>query len=165
MWITYSGYENSVVNSLTNVVENNSLQDKIFDIKVPVIDDFVERNGKRKPIQRKKFPSYVFIKMIYTNQIWFIITQTRGVTGFVGPAGRPLPLRDEEVKRMGLEAIALEDFDVKAGDFVKVINGPLENFTGTVDSINEETNKVKVVVSMFGRPTSVELEFTQVEKI
>lgn len=162
---TYSGYESTVENNLRNMVENNSLQDYIFDVKIPVEDDIVERNGKKKQIQRKKFPSYVFIKMIYTNHIWFMVTQTRGVTGFVGPAGHPLPLTEEEVKRMGLEVVTLEDFDIKPGDDVKVINGALENFLGVVDSISVERQKVKVIVSMFGRQTPVELDFSQVEKL
>ncbi len=162
---TYSGYEATVESNLHNMVENNSLQDYIFEVKVPVEDDVVEKNGKRKVVQRKKFPSYVFIKMIYTNHIWFMVTNTRGVTGFVGPAGRPLPLRDDEVKRMGLEAIDFEDLDIKVGDSVKVISGALENFDGVIESISAERQKVKVVISMFGRDTPVELDFSQVEKL
>lgn len=162
---TYSGYEAMVETNLHNMVENNNLQDYIFEIKIPVEDEVVEKNGKRKVVQRKKFPSYVFIKMIYTNHIWFMVTNTRGVTGFVGPAGRPLPLRDDEVKRMGLEVIELEDLDIKAGDSVRVISGALENFDGVIESISAERQKVKVVISMFGRDTPVELDFSQVEKL
>lgn len=162
---TYSGYEAMVETNLHNMVENNNLQDHIFEIKVPVEDEVVEKNGKRKVVQRKKFPSYVFIKMIYTNHIWFMVTNTRGVTGFVGPAGRPLPLRDDEVKRMGLEVIEFEDLDIKAGDSVRVISGALENFDGVIESISAERQKVKVVISMFGRDTPVELDFSQVEKL
>lgn len=162
---TYSGYENSVETDLHNMVENNSLQDYIFDIKIPVEDDIVERNGKKKAIQRKKFPSYVFIKMIYTNHIWFMVTRARGVTSFVGSAGRPVPLTDEEVRRIGLETITYEDFNIKEGDNVRIINGALENFIGVVDSISAERQKVKVIVSMFGRQTPVELDFAQVEKL
>ena len=162
---TYSGYETMVENNLHNMVENNSLQDWIFEVKVPVEDDVVEKNGKRKVVQRKKFPSYVFIKMIYSNHIWFMVTNTRGVTGFVGPAGRPLPLRDDEVKRLGLEVIDFEDLDIKPGDNVRVISGALENFDGVIDSISAERQKVKVIISMFGRDTPVELDFAQVEKL
>lgn len=162
---TYSGYEAMVETNLHNMVENNNLQDYIFEIKVPVEDEVVEKNGKRKVVQCKKFPSYVFIKMIYTNHIWFMVTNTRGVTGFVGPAGRPLPLRDDEVKRMGLEVIEFEDLDIKAGDSVRVISGALENFDGVIESISAERQKVKVVISMFGRDTPVELDFSQVEKL
>ena len=162
---TYSGYETMVENNLHNMVENNSLQDWIFEVKVPVEDDVVEKNGKRKVVQRKKFPSYVFIKMIYSNHIWFMVTNTRGVTGFVGPAGRPLPLRDDEVKRLGLEVIDFEDLDIKPGDNVRVISGALENFDGVIESISAERQKVKVIISMFGRDTPVELDFSQVEKL
>ena len=162
---TYSGYESMVENNLHNMVENNGLQDWIFEVKVPVEDDIVEKNGKRKVVQRKKFPSYVFIKMIYSNHIWFMVTNTRGVTGFVGPAGRPLPLRDDEVKRLGLEVIDFEDLDIKPGDNVRVISGALENFDGVIESISAERQKVKVVISMFGRDTPVELDFSQVEKL
>lgn len=162
---TYSGYEAMVENNLHNMVENNSLQDWIFEVKVPVEDDVVEKNGKRKVVQRKKFPSYVFIKMIYSNHIWFMVTNTRGVTGFVGPAGRPLPLRDDEVKRLGLEVIDFEDLDIKPGDNVRVISGALENFDGVIDSISAERQKVKVIISMFGRDTPIELDFSQVEKL
>ena len=162
---TYSGYEAMVETNLHNMVENNNLQDYIFEIKIPVEDEVVEKNGKRKVVQRKKFPSYVFIKMIYSNHIWFMVTNTRGVTGFVGPAGRPLPLRDDEVKRMGLEVIEFEDLDIKAGDSVRVISGALENFDGVIESISAERQKVKVVISMFGRDTPVELDFSQVEKL
>ena len=162
---TYSGYESMVENNLHNMVENNGLQDWIFEVNVPVEDDIVEKNGKRKVVQRKKFPSYVFIKMIYSNHIWFMVTNTRGVTGFVGPAGRPLPLRDDEVKRLGLEVIEFEDLDIKPGDNVRVISGALENFDGVIESISAERQKVKVIISMFGRDTPVELDFSQVEKL
>lgn len=162
---TYSGYENSVETDLRNMIENNSLQDYIFDIKIPVEDDVVERNGKKKLVQRKKFPSYVFIKMIYTNHIWFMVTRARDVTSFVGAAGRPIPLTDEEIRRIGLETVSIEDFNIKEGDDVRIVNGALENFIGVVDSISAERQKVKVIVAMFGRQTPVELDFAQVEKL
>ncbi len=162
---TYSGYENSVETDLRNLIENNDLHDYIFDVKIPVEDDIVERNGKKKQIQRKKFPSYVFIKMIYTNHVWFMVTRLRGATSFVGSAGRPIALTDDEVRRIGLETVSIEDFNIKPGDDVRVVNGALENFIGVVDSINAEHQKVKVIVAMFGRNTPVELDFAQVEKL
>ena len=162
---TYSGYENSVETDLRNMIENNNLQDYIFDIKIPVEDDIVERNGKKKVIQRKKFPSYVFIKMIYTNHIWFMVTRASGVTSFVGSAGRPIALTDDEIRRIGLENVSIEDFDIKVGDDVRIVNGALENFIGVVESISAERQKVKVIVAMFGRQTPVELDFAQVEKL
>ncbi len=162
---TYSGHEQRVERDLWNMIDNNNLRDYIVDIKVPMEDEVVEKNGKKKVVQRKKLPTYIFIKMIYTNHVWFMVTSTNGVTGFVGPKGRPLPLRDEEVKRMGLEVVSLEDFDIKQGDDVRVVSGALENFIGVVDSISAERQKVKVIVAMFGRQTPVELDFSQVEKL
>ena len=163
---TFSGYENAVKESLTNLKDNNEkMQSLIFEIAVPTEDEIVEKNGKKKVIQRKKFPSYVFIKMIYTKEVWYLVTQTRGVTSFVGPQGRPLPLTDEEVKRNKLEDMELEDLDIKVGDSIKVVNGALEGFTGLVDSIDLEKQKVRVIVSMFGRDTPTDLEFFDVEKL
>ena len=162
---TYSSYENMVETNLRNIIENNNLQDKIFDIRIPVEDDIVEKNGKRKVVQKKKFKGYVFVKMIYTNEIWYLITNTRGVTGFVGPKGRPVPISNDEVRRMGLEEIAVEDFDIKVGDNIQVISGALEGFPGEVVEVLGDKQKVKVIVSMFGRETTVELDFNQVEKI
>ncbi len=162
---TYSSYENMVETNLRNMIENNNLQDKIFDIRIPVEDDIVEKNGKRKVVSKKKFKGYVFVKMIYTNEIWYLITNTRGVTGFVGPKGRPVPISNDEVRRMGLEEIAVEDFDIKVGDNIQVISGALEGFPGEVVEVLGDKQKVKVVVSMFGRETTVELDFNQVEKI
>lgn len=162
---TYSSYENMVETNLRNMIENNNLQDKIFDIRIPVEDDIVEKNGKRKVVQKKKFKGYVFVKMIYTNEIWYLITNTRGVTGFVGPKGRPVPISNDEVRRMGLEEIAVEDFDIKVGDNIQVISGALEGFLGEVVEVLGDKQKVKVIVSMFGRETTVELDFNQVEKI
>lgn len=162
---TYSSYENMVETNLRNMIENNNLQDKIFDIRIPVEDDIVEKNGKRKVVQKKKFKGYVFVKMIYTNEIWYLITNTRGVTGFVGPKGRPVPISNDEVRRMGLEEIAVENFDIKVGDNIQVISGALEGFPGEVVEVLGDKQKVKVIVSMFGRETTVELDFNQVEKI
>ena len=114
---------------------------------------------------RKLIPCYVFVKIAYTNDLWFLITQTRGVTGFVGPGGRPLPLTDEEVKRMHLEKTRVEDVKVKVGDEIKVIEGALEGFAGVVVEVNQSQNKVRTRVSMFGRDTEVDLDFTQIEVI
>jgi len=163
---TYTGYEHSVKNDLQVMSENNGLTDRIVEIVIPEEDDIVEdKKGKRKVIKRKKFPTYVFIKMDYTNDMWYLITNTRGVTGFVGPMGRPLPLTDEEVKRMGLEKMEINDLEIMVGDNIKVITGALDGFIGVVDEIDVERQKIKVSVSMFGRPTPVELDFSQVEKI
>ncbi len=161
----YSSYETVVKNNLEKMIENNNLQNFIFEIAIPVEEDIVEKNGKRKIVERKKFPGYVFIKMIYTDHVWYMVANTRGVTGFVGPQGKALPLTNEEIKRMGLEKISAEDFDIVIGDNVKVISGALETFLGIVDEISVDKQKVKVIVQMFGRQTPVELDFNQIEKI
>lgn len=162
---TYSGYEAMVKDSLEKLIENNNLQENIFEIQIPTEETLEEKaNGKKKLVERKKFPCYVFLKMIYSNDIWYLVTNTRGVTGFVGPQGRPLPLTDEEVARMGLVKVAVE-VDFALGDTVTIVSGPLESFSGTVISMNDATQKVMVNVSMFGRDTDVEVDFVQVKKV
>ena len=122
------------------------------------------KDGKRKTNLKKVFPGYVLVKMIVTEESWYIVRNTRGVTGFVGSGTDPIPLTNEEIRNMGFEATVINvDYDVN--DTVRVVNGPLASFIGTVQEINKEKNKVKVLVSMFGRETPVELEFSQVEKI
>lgn len=162
---TLSGYEKMVQTNLRTMVENSGLQDYIFDIVVPEEEEIVEKNGKKKSVMRKKFPCYVFIKMIYTKHVWYMVTQTRGVTCFCGPQGRPLPLTDDEVKRNQLEKITAEDLGLEIGNQVSILNGPLKDFIGEVKEINLETQKVKVAVSMFGRETPVDLDFVQIEKV
>lgn len=163
---TYSGYEAMVKDSLEKLIENNNLQDNIYDIQIPTEETLeAKANGKKKVVERKKFPCYVFLKMIYSNEIWYLVTNTRGVTGFVGPQGRPMPLTDEEVARMGLERPKTVDIDFAVGDDVQILNGPLESFSGKVTAINSSAQKVMVNVSMFGRSTDVEVEFFQVKKI
>lgn len=161
---TYSGYEAMVKDSLEKLIENNNLQDYIFDIRVPMEKTIEEKNGKRKVVSRKLLPCYVFIKLVYSNNVWFLVTNTRGVTGFVGPLGKPLPLTDEEVKRMQLERVA-SDIEIAIGDDIKIISGPLDSFIGKVVELNETTQKAKVNVEMFGRATDVELDIMQLEKI
>ncbi len=161
---TYSGYENMVKDSLEKLVENNSLEDYITDIQILTEQTIEEKNGKRKVVTRKLLPCYVFIKLIYTNHIWYMVTNTRGVTGFVGPGGRPLPLTDEEVRRMQLEK-TVKEVNFTIGDTVRVVSGPLENYVGTVEEIDLKNQKAKVMVSMFGRQTPVDLEFVQFEKM
>ncbi len=162
---TYSSYEAMVKDSLEKLIENNNLQENIFEIKIPTEETLEEKaNGKKKIVERKKFPCYVFLKMIYSNDIWYLVTNTRGVTGFVGPQGRPLPLTDEEVARMGLEEVAVE-IDFNVGDTVQIVSGALESFTGVVMSLDSAAQKVMVNVEMFGRKTDVELTFVQVKKI
>ena len=162
---TYSGYEAMVKSSLENLIENNNLQESIFDIQIPTEETLEEKaNGKKKLVERKKFPCYVFLKMIYSNDVWYLVTNTRGVTSFVGTQGRPLPLTDEEVSRMRLETVAF-NIDLTVGDEVQIVSGPLESFSGKVVSLNEATQKAMVNVEMFGRNTDVEVDFVQVKKV
>ena len=162
---TYSGYEAMVKDSLEKLIENNNLQDYIKEIIVPMEQVIEEKNNKRKLVQRKTIPCYVFIKIAYTNDLWFSITNTRGVTGFVGPGGRPLPLSDEEVKRMHLEKIVAADVHVRIDDEILVLSGALEGFSGKVIEVNQGNEKLRAIVTMFGRDTEVDLEFTQIEVI
>jgi len=162
---TYSGYEAMVKDSLEKLIENNNLQENIFEIQIPTEETLEEKaNGKKKLVERKKFPCYVFLKMKYDNNLWYIITSTRGVTGFVGPQGRPLPLTDEEVQRMGIENGKI-DVDFKVGDQVQIVSGVLEGFVGKVISLNEATQKVMVNVEMFGRATDVEVNYNQAKMV
>lgn len=161
---TYSGYEAMVKDSLEKLIENNNLKNTILDIKIPMEQTIEEKNGKKKVVLRKLIPSYVFIKMIFNNDLWYVITNIKGVTGFVGPQGRLLPLTDEEVRRMSLES-KVENVDLAVGDNVKIINGALESFIGSVTSLNFAAQKAGVKVTMFGRETDVELDFVQLQKI
>ncbi len=162
---TYSGYEAMVKDSLEKLIENNNLQQNIFDIQIPMEETLEEKaNGKKKIVERKKFPCYVFLKMAYTNDLWWLITSTRGVTGFVGPQGRPLPLTEEEVARMGLEKVAI-NVDFVVGDEVQIVSGPLESFSGKIISLNGSTQKAIVNVCMFDRNTDVEVDFVQIKKL
>ncbi len=161
---TYSGYENKVKTDLEKTIKNRELEDFFFDIVVPMEEQIEIKEGKRKTNLKKVFPGYVLVKMIVTEESWYIVRNTRGVTGFVGSGTDPIPLTNEEIRNMGFEATVVNvDYDVN--DTVRVVNGPLASFIGTVQEINKEKNKVKVLVSMFGRETPVELEFAQVEKI
>ena len=161
---TYSGYENKVKTDLEKTIKNRELEEFFFDIIVPMEEQIEIKDGKRKTNLKKVFPGYVLVKMIVTEESWYIVRNTRGVTGFVGSGTDPIPLTNEEIRNMGFE-IAVVNVDYDVNDTVRVVNGPLASFIGTVQEINKEKNKVKVLVSMFGRETPVELEFAQVEKI
>ncbi len=161
---TYSGYENKVRANLEKMVENRGMGDEIIEIAVPTEEYTDTKGGKQKIKERKLFPGYVLVKMHITDESWYLIRNTRGVTGFVGPGSKPIPLSEDEVKALGVQERSLPEIDFKDGDIVRVISGPFENFMGTVDSINLEKGKAKVYVSMFGRETLVELEFSRIEK-
>ena len=159
---TYSGYENKVAQNLEKIVENRKMQDLIFDIKVPTETVTEIKDSKKREIERKVFPGYVLIKMIVTDDSWFIVRNIRGVTGFVGPASNPVPLTDDEVAALGVEQRVIE-VDYGVGDNVNIIDGPLEGYSGVVDEMDAERDYVRVKISMFGRETPVELELDQVE--
>ena len=161
---TYSGYENKVKTDLEKTVKNRDLEEYFFDIIVPMEEQIEIKAGKRQANLKKVFPGYVLIKMIVTEETWYIVRNTRGVTGFVGSGTDPIPLTDEEIRKMGFEDIAI-NVDYNVNDNVQILGGPLNGYTGIVQEINKEKNKVKVLVSMFGRETPVELEFSQVQKL
>ena len=161
---TYSGYENKVKTDLEKTVKNRELEEYFFDIIVPMEEQIEIKDGKKKTNIKKVFPGYVLIKMIVTEETWYIVRNTRGVTGFVGSGTDPIPLTDEEIRKMGFEDIAI-NVDYNVNDNVQILGGPLNGYTGVVQEINKEKDKVKVLVSMFGRETPVELEFSQVQKL
>ncbi len=161
---TFSGYENKVKSNLERLIENRGLQDKIVDIRLPE-EEVVEIKGDEKKVtKRKLMPSYLFLKMVMDNNTWYVVRNTRGVTGFVGPGSKPVPLSDEEVIAMELEKRTIE-IDFEVGDDVRIIEGSFEGFVGVVQSINFEEEKFTVLVSMLGRETPVEFEFGQAEKL
>ena len=160
---TYSGYENKVKTDLEKTVKNRDLEEYFFEIVVPMEEQIEIKEGKRKANLKKVFPGYVLIKMIVTEETWYIVRNTRGVTGFVGSGTDPIPLTDEEIRNMGFEEVPV-NVDYEVNDAVQILNGAFKDFIGTVKEINKEKHKVKVLVSMFGRETPVELEFSQVQK-
>lgn len=165
---TYSGYENKVKTNLEKRVDSMGMQDKIFRVLVPVEEEIEVKNGKKKIVERKIFPGYVLVEMVVTDDSWYVVRNTPGVTGFVGAGTRPIPLRESEVetllKQMGIEETK-KKIDIDKGQSVKVISGPFEDFVGTVVEINQDRQKLKVLISMFGRETPIELEFNQIEKL
>ncbi len=183
---TYSGYENKVKEDLEKSVENAGLQDIILEVKYPTEETIeILPNGKRKVTQRKVSPGYVMVKMlvdvfekerpteqgggksvdlVMNPRAWYVVRNTRGVTGFVGPGSKPVPLSDEEVTAMGVERIPIM-LNIEVGETVRVINGPLEKIHGRVEALDIERQKIKLTVSMFGRATPVELDLVQVQRI
>lgn len=162
---TYSGYENKVASNLEKTVENRQMQDLIQEIRVPTetVTEITEA-GKRKDVERKIFPGYVIVKMVMTDESWYAVRNIRGCTGFVGPSSKPIPLTEDEVSRLGIEKRTVE-VSYQVGDSVNIVDGPLEGFIGLVEEMDVEKNRVRVVVSMFGRDTPVELELDQAEPV
>lgn len=161
---TYSGYENVARENLLAVIPKFNLQNRIFDIVIPMETVVEEKNGKKKLVERKSMPCYIFVKMIYGDDLWHAVINTRGITGFVGPNARALPLTEEEVRKNKLEKIKVEA-NLSVGDKVEVIDGPLEGTIGTVQSVNAEGGLATVIVEMFGREAPVDLDFTQMRKV
>ena len=163
---TYSGYENTVKATIEKTIESRQLQDQILAISIPLetVTEITE-SGVSKTYDRKVYPGYVLVKMVYSDDTWHVIRNVRGVTGFVGASSNePIPLTEDEVYEMGVEKREIV-VNYSVGDTVRIVDGPLSSFTGTVESIEIDNNKVNVVVSMFGRETSVEFELDQVEVV
>jgi transcriptional antiterminator NusG len=165
---TYSGYEENVSRNLKQRIESMDMEDKIFSVLIPTENKIRIKNGKRKIVTEKIFPGYVLVEMIVTDDSWYVVRNTPNVTGFVGSGTTPTPISDEEVKalmqRMGVEEPKYK-IDVLVGSPVRIIDGPFKDFEGKVSELDEARGKVKVLVSMFGRETPVELDFLQVKKI
>lgn len=162
---TYSGYENKVKTDLEKKVKNQELEEYFFEIVVPMEEQIEIKDGKRKANLKKVFPGYVLIKMIVTEETWYVVRNTRGVTGFVGSGTDPIPLTEEEIRNMGLEITEIKiDYDIN--DSVQIISGPFKDYIGIVQSFNKEKSKVKVLISIFkGRETPVELDVSDVQKV
>jgi transcriptional antiterminator NusG len=163
----YSGYENKVRHNLEQRIESMGMKDKIFDVVVPTEEEIEVREGKRRTIERRVFPGYILVNMLLSEESWYVVRNTPGVTGFVGMGNTPTPLRPEEVaqiiKRMEAEAPRIK-VTYKSGERVRIVDGPFNDFRGTVSEIDMERAKVRVMVNFFGRETPVELDFLQVEK-
>ncbi len=162
---TYSGYENKVKTNIEKLVENSGLEDYIKEVSVPMEEAVEIKNGVKKTVQRKKFPGYVLLKMIMNDDTWYVVRNTRGVTSFVGPGSKPVPLTDAEVMSMGLESVDITDIDIAVGDSVVVTTGAFADNVGTVKEINMAKKTVTVAISLFGRETPMELDFTQVQPL
>ncbi len=161
---TYSGYENKVKVDIEKTIENRNLQDQILEVTVPMQDVVEVKNGMRKQVQKKMFPGYVLINMVMNDETWYVVRNTRGVTGFVGPGSKPVPLSEEEMRPLGIRSNEIS-VDFELGDAVIVISGPWEGTVGSIKGINQGKQSITINVDMFGRETPVELNFTEVKKM
>ncbi len=162
---TYSGYENKVKANIEKTIENRKLQDQIIEVSVPMQEVIEIKNGSKKTVQKKMFPGYVFLNMEMNDDTWYVVRNTRGVTGFVGPGSKPVPLTEEEMHKMGLVETLSVLVDVEVGDTVEVVSGAWENISGVVQEIKEKEQTVTIQVDMFGRETSVEIGFDDIRKV
>ena len=161
---TYSGYENKVKANIEKIIENRGMHDLIDQVVVPVQDTLEMKSGRRKIVQRKVLPGYVLLKMVMNDDTWYVVRNTRGVTSFVGPGSKPIPLTEDEIANMGLEGDVVT-FDLIPGQPVKIIAGPFEGSIGTVEEILQQKKLVKIKLSVFGRDTFVELDFHMLQRI
>ena len=155
---TYSGYESKVRSSIEKIIENRNMHEIVEQVLVPMQDVLEVKNGKKQISQRKVYPGYVFVKMVLTDETWFIMRNTRGVTSFVGPGSKPVALTDEEIYSMGIERVDFE-LDLGLGEVVRITTGPFEGSVGTVTDINHQKKTVSIMLSVFGRETQVELDY------
>ncbi|OPX84439.1 MAG: hypothetical protein A4E53_04219 [Pelotomaculum sp. PtaB.Bin104] len=164
---TYAGYENKVKANLEKRIDSMNMEEKIFRILVPMEDEVEIKDGKKKITKRKVFPGYVLVEMYMTDDSWYVVRNTPGVTGFVGSGSKPIPLNDDEarqiIRQMGIDEPRAR-ISLSIGENIRVISGPFENFIGQIEEINLEKQKLRVLISMFGRETPVELDFGQIEK-
>jgi len=161
---TYSGYENAVAASILKAAENRKMQDLIHEVKIPTETVTEVHDSQTKTVERKIFPGYVMVKMIMTDESWHLVRNVRGVTGFVGSSNKAIPLTDEEIRALGIEKHEVV-VGYEVGSQVKITDGPLAGFIGTVEEIETDKSRVRVIVSMFGRETPVDLDFDQVEAV
>ena len=161
---TYSGYENKVKVDIEKTIENRGLQDQILEVSVPMLPVVELKNGVEKKADKKMFPGYVLIHMVMNDDTWYVVRNTRGVTGFVGPGSKPVPLSDEEIASLGFRGEDVQ-MDYEVGDMVVVISGAWKDTVGAIKSINETKKTITINVEMFGRETPVELNFTEVKKM
>ncbi len=166
---TYSGYENKVKMNLMRRINSLGMQDKIYQVLVPTEEEIEFKDGKKKTVQKKIYPGYVIVEMIMTDDSWYVVRNTSGVTGFVGPGVKPIPLPKDEVKKimrlMGMEAPVKVKMDLMVGQMVRVTHGPFKDFHGIIEEVNPDKEKLRVLISFLGRETPVELDFGQIEKM
>lgn len=162
---TYSGYENKVKANIEKTIENRHLEDQILEVRVPMQEVVELKNGAKKQVQKKMFPGYVLLNMVMNDDTWYVVRNTRGVTGFVGPGSKPVPLTEEEMKPLGIQEPASLQVDFEEGDSVVVTGGVWKDTTGIIQSINEGKQIVTINVELFGRETPVEISFAEVKKM
>lgn len=161
---TYSGYENKVKANIDKTIENRHLEEEILEVRVPMLDVIEERNGLNKQVERKMFPGYVLIHMVMNDDTWFVVRNTRGVTGFVGPGSKPVPLTEDEIRSLGIKNVTIKA-DFKVGDVVAVVDGAWKDTVSVIQSLNDAKQTVSINVNLFGRETPVEISYSEVKKM